>query len=216
MSLPLVHHVWPWIWTIKGGQLVSAACLRINLVVVGPNVFNRMRTHDWVPEGTCASGVPEKNVVDQIEALRVRACEGPFPHDLVLEILIPEDLVHQHLHVVDRVPVEVDVDAAGRGEQLLEQLQPPAQHGEEAVEPLAPGVLVGQHLDQRGLFLDLHLLVAAEIDVDGVVGAEVVVHHEGRVDVDEVDLAPVAPVARASDPSRRAGSGARPGCHWSR
>ena len=38
---------------------------------------------------------------------------------------------------MDRVPVEVDVDTAGWGEQLLEQLQPPAQHGEEAVETLS-------------------------------------------------------------------------------
>jgi hypothetical protein len=132
--------------------------------------------------------------MNMIESFRIRPRRGPFPDDLALKVLVPEHLVHQHLDVVDGVPVEVNVDGARRREQVLEQLQAAAEHDEEAVEAVPPGVSVGEGLDEGGLLLGLDVGVFVEWDGDGVVGAEVAVHHEGRIDVDEVDLAPVAVV----------------------
>lgn len=94
------------------------------------------------------------------------------------------------------MPVEVHVDAPGRREQLLEQLEPALQHREEAIESLPPGVAVGEVLDEGRLLLRLDALLLVEVDVDGVVGAKVAVHHERRVDVDEVDLLPIPVLAR--------------------
>jgi hypothetical protein len=62
----------------------------------------------------------KNGVVDVVDSAGPRSRVCSLPNDFIQETLVPEHLVHQHLHVVDRVPVEMDVDAAGRGEQLLE------------------------------------------------------------------------------------------------
>jgi len=98
------------------------------------------------------------------------------------------------------VPVQVDIDAPGRGQQVLQQFQPSPQHGQETVQALAPRVLVGQYLDEGRLLRDLHALVVVDLDIDGVIGAEVTVHHKRRVDVNQVHLVPVAVLPRLRVP----------------
>ena len=115
-------------------------------------------------------------------------------NDFVLEIVLPEDLVHQDFDVMPDVPVEMDIDARVVRHDGLD--------GEEVgVHPvevffLFPDVAVhfllegGEGVVVEGAFgfggFGGLAGVAAEIDGLGVVGAG----GEGRVDVDEVDGPP--------------------------
>ncbi len=53
---------------------------------------------------------------------------GALPNDLVPEVFVAENLIHQYLHVMDRVPIQMNVDASCWGEKLFKEEQPGAEH----------------------------------------------------------------------------------------
>src|SRR3990172_7135269 len=89
--------------------------------------------------------VEEDYVVVSGELPRDRLCPAsPVAPDYVVQkILLAEDLVHDGLHVVGHLPVEVDIDGAVVGEEISKEDEPLSKELDKA-RPLEP-VIVGVH-----------------------------------------------------------------------
>ena len=82
----------------------------------------------------------------------------------------------------------MDVDGTILRHQIPHQNQPLVNHRNERIRPAAPGVAVGDLLQQVWFLVES---LAADLDVHGEVGADV----ERRVDVDELQAARVLDLA---------------------
>ena len=60
------------------------------------------------------SCIEEQRVADVAVPLGIVVSSRALPNHVVSEIPIPKHLIHQHLHVVNRVPIEMHVDASTR------------------------------------------------------------------------------------------------------
>src|ERR1035438_8099307 len=121
-----------------------------------------------VERGLLAIRVSEDRVMDVSKSMRVTVGGRSLPYDLILEIVLPENLVEHDLDVMGGVPVAVVVEAAGLFEDAG-QLFATRPH----VINVSPGVLVP--VFKRTLLLGL-----APEDFVVAVGVE------GRVNVTEV------------------------------
>jgi hypothetical protein len=136
-------------------------------------------------EARGVAGVKEEEVVvaDPVVRAGLEAGEpADPPHDLALEAGRSEDLVEDQLGVVADGGIDVEVEAAVRGEQAVGEAQARLQHAQEAGEAAGPAVVVG-------VGLQLLALRGAALADAGV--HEVVAGGEGGIEVDEVDGAGV-------------------------
>ena len=145
--------------------------------------------------------VPDPPARARLEA----AHPADAPDDLALEGARAEDLVEQDLGVVRGVRVEVDVEAAAVGEQLVEERRGLVKPGEPGVE--AAGVLVGGDGDARVV---VRCSGHAREVVEGAPGIE------RRIEVDERHLARELRQGAAAGraPPRRGRGGCTRGASW--
>ena len=64
---------------------------------------------------------------------------GPLPSYLIPEVALPKDRIHQHLQVVGRRRVAVEIDTACRLQNPPHLKKPHSHHGKVRLHPLAVG-----------------------------------------------------------------------------
>src|SRR5271157_1179753 len=66
----------------------------------------------WIPRERRGSRIEQNRIVNCVVAVRIASGARPLPNYFILEIVLAENLVEHHLHIVAGVPVAVIIETA--------------------------------------------------------------------------------------------------------
>jgi hypothetical protein len=144
-------------------------------------IGNILSIEDWIPSGHAV----DQRIVHRPEITSIAVSSTPLPGDLAPHTPRAKHLLCKAAKVVASTRIAVQVDAPVLGQELLQQQQALVHELEVVVVGPDVGVL---ELLAEGVALAVEpgcALGPAERHLADVIGAGV----EGRIDVDEVDLA---------------------------
>jgi len=104
------------------------------------------------------------------------------PNNLIPEILFPKHLIHQHLHIMPDVPVEVYIDRTLFAQEFPHQYKARIDHLQIADSAVLPCVGISELLKHRGLLFNRR---AGQGDLRPIIRLAV----KRRVYINQVNLA---------------------------
>ena len=111
---------------------------------------------------------------------RRRLCSSKsfVPHNLIDEILLTENLIHQNLDVMTDVPIKMHIDASRIRKQFAQKDKARTDHAQIGSRAVLPRVGIGELLDDGWFLRDVR---PRKMYLRAVVGFRV----ERRIDIDK-------------------------------